>query len=68
MTAKIPTWGYHRTEAAKVFDLAPGEELPSGWHDTPAKIVAERHPFDHDGDGKPGGSLPKSRRAPKSKR
>ena len=68
MTAKIPTWGYHATEAAKVFDLAPNEALPNGWHDTPAKVTAERHPFDHDGDGKPGGSMPKRGRPAKAKR
>lgn len=31
-----PTWGYHRSEPARIFDLKEGEELPSGWKDTPA--------------------------------
>lgn len=65
MTTKLPTWGYHRTEAAKVFDLAPGEALPNGWYDSPARIP---HPMDHDGDGKIGGSLPQAQRPAKAKR
>ena len=28
------TYGYRKGEA-KIFDLKPGEELPSGWSDTP---------------------------------
>lgn len=31
----LPTWGYHATEAAKIFDLKPGEKLPAGWSDHP---------------------------------
>jgi hypothetical protein len=61
MTEKIPTWGYS-ADGAKLFNLAEGENLPPGWHDSPAKVPAKRHPFDHDGDGKLGGSLPKSQR------
>lgn len=34
--------------------------LEAGWGDTPEP----RHPLDHDGDGKPGGSLPKRRGRP----
>ena len=66
MTAKIPTWGYHTTEPAKVFHMAPGELLPQGWHDTPAKV--QQHPLDHDGDGRPGGSVPRRGRPAKGKR
>ena len=42
--------------------LQPGEVWEGG-------VIAVRDPLDHDGDGKKGGSLPKSRRgrAPKAK-
>ena len=36
---KAPTWGYHKTEPAQIFDLAPGEALPAGWADTPAAFA-----------------------------
>ena len=29
----VPTWGYHATEPARIFDLAEGRRLPAGWHD-----------------------------------
>ncbi len=74
----IETWGYHASEQPRIFDLSPGENLPEGWHDSPARIgepasepvaapvaasePAPRHPLDHDGDGRPGGSLPGPRR------
>lgn len=32
----IPTWGYHSSGDAKIFNLKPGEDLPSGWAHTPA--------------------------------
>ena len=32
----IPSWGYHKTKEAQIFDLAEGEKLPKGWADTPA--------------------------------
>lgn len=38
MSDKVPTYGYHKTEGAKIFHLEPGEALPKGWHDTPAKL------------------------------
>ena len=31
----IPTWGYKGGES-KLFNLKPGEDLPSGWADSPA--------------------------------
>ena len=34
---------------------------------TDAPVVTPKNPFDHDGDGKPGGSLPKSKRAATAK-
>lgn len=63
------------TGAFGLFDPASGYEIP---HDRPVPVprthfITERleieqlrevHPLDHDGDGKPGGSLPKSRRKP----
>lgn len=36
MAETVPTWGYCADGEAKIFDLAPGESLPSGWADTPA--------------------------------
>lgn len=35
----IRTWGYSAS-GAKVFELAPGEALPSGWVDNPGKVSA----------------------------
>jgi hypothetical protein len=37
MTGTIPTWGY-RQGASQIFELKPGEDLPKGWYDSPAKI------------------------------
>lgn len=42
----FPTWGYHETEPARIFHLKAGEDLPTGWEDTPAA-------FEKDEDGKP---------------
>lgn len=33
-----PTWGYHPTKPAEIFELAKGERLPAGWYDSPAAI------------------------------
>lgn len=41
------------------------EEVPPGWADHPSKVKSD-DPFDHDGDGKPGGSLPRKPRAKKA--
>lgn len=47
-----------RGEEAKLFH--EGDEIPAGWHDTPSKFNgADPAKFDHDGDGKAGGSAPK---------
>jgi hypothetical protein len=35
-SAPVPTWGY-RGDEARIFELAPGESLPEGWVDSPAK-------------------------------
>jgi hypothetical protein len=32
------------------------DEVPKGWEDHPSKVKPPKDPFDHDGDGKPGGS------------
>ncbi|MDV2984161.1 UNVERIFIED_CONTAM: hypothetical protein Q9R58_07590 [Methylobacteriaceae bacterium AG10] len=39
MSTTNPTWGYRPDGAAQIFDLAPGEGLPDGWHDSPACIT-----------------------------
>ncbi|WHQ72528.1 hypothetical protein [Methylorubrum extorquens] len=39
MSTINPTWGYKPDGAAQIFDLAPGERLPDGWHDSPACIT-----------------------------
>lgn len=39
MSTTNPTWGYKPDGAAQIFDLAPGEGLPDGWHDSPACIT-----------------------------
>lgn len=36
-----PTWGYRATDGtAELFHLAPGEALPAGYVDSPAKVGA----------------------------
>ena len=41
MADKItPTWGYHASQAPKVFHLTEGQNLPDGWHDHPDKAKA----------------------------
>ncbi|MTW19401.1 hypothetical protein GJ689_24735 [Rhodoplanes serenus] len=42
MSETLPTWGYRPGEA-RLFDLAPGEALPAGWADAPAR---GHHPHD----------------------
>jgi hypothetical protein len=32
-----PTWGYSKGDS-QIFDLKPGENLPSGYYDNPAKV------------------------------
>lgn len=39
MSTTNPTWGYRPNGEAQIFDLAPGEGLPDGWHDSPACII-----------------------------
>ena len=36
----VPTWGYHATEPARIFDIPEGRGLPAGWHDHPDKAKA----------------------------
>ena len=53
-----PTWGYSRTEAARIFDLAEGEKLPEGWQAAPHP---GRHPHDQElGIGTERNSIPAS--------
>lgn len=40
------------------------DDVPAGWEDHPSKVKdVKPDPFDHDGDGKPGGSRPRRKRA-----
>ncbi|MEN3229187.1 hypothetical protein PUR21_16340 [Methylorubrum rhodesianum] len=39
MSTSNPTWGYQPDGSAQIFDLAPGEGLPEGWHGSPACIT-----------------------------
>lgn len=39
MSTTNPTWGYQPDGSAQIFDLAPGEGLPDGWHGSPACIT-----------------------------
>lgn len=54
--AEWPKWLYGR-DGGQIFH-APEDVPPGDWRDTPFKA----DPLDHDGDGKPGGSLPKAKR------
>lgn len=58
----MPSWFYGPNEQKGIFD-----ECPNGWAEHPSKVKAKADPFDHDGDGKPGGSLPKAQRKPARK-
>lgn len=40
----IPTFGYHAIEGARKFELKPGEALPEGWYDSPAKCPPPPEP------------------------
>ncbi|KQO88884.1 hypothetical protein ASF36_23955 [Methylobacterium sp. Leaf90] len=35
----IATWGYKPDGSAQIFDLAPGADLPEGWHLSPTVIT-----------------------------
>lgn len=37
--ATTPTFLYHPAKGARIFELAPGEAPPPGWHDTPAAFA-----------------------------
>lgn len=60
----MPSCFYGPDGATGIFD-----ECPEGWADHPSKVKAKADAplakFDHDGDGKPGGSKPKARRGKK---
>lgn len=63
--AKIlfPGWRYGPNGELELFQRE--EDVPQGWTRTPpGPAEPKADPFDHDGDGKPGGSLPKAKRAP----
>ena len=40
MAELSPRWGYHATEAAKIFQLPLDADLPKGWYDSPAHVPA----------------------------
>jgi hypothetical protein len=55
--------------AMRVRDLArnEGAAVPKGWLQMVVRLPSVTpHPLDHDGDGRLGGSLPKSKRKPKA--
>lgn len=65
----FPSWRYGPDGASAVFERE--EDVPAGWADHPCKVKggdppaeaeeakAELAKFDHDGDGKVGGSKPR---------
>lgn len=55
MIAAWPTWMF-RGEEQRLF--LEGDEIPAGWYDRPSKFNgANPDAFDHDGDGREGGSI-----------
>ena len=58
-----PSCFYGPNGEAEVF--ASAEDVPAGWADHPSKVAKPADPFDHDGDGKAGGSRPRKKAAPK---
>lgn len=66
MTLDFDAW-FFRGQTARLFRA--GEEIPDGWRDAPSDFNgADPAKFDHDGDGEPGGSVPKRRGRPPKKR
>lgn len=70
MTSQFPAWFYGPDGQARIFDCA--EDIPAGWVDAPCKAIAAVADmaasiarFDHDGDGRPGGSKPRRKKAVK---
>lgn len=75
----FPSWRYGPGGQAQIFQSEA--DVPKGWFDHPSKLppppltantgllntfaLPPHNPFDHDGDGKPGGSLPKKRGRPR---
>lgn len=55
----FPSFRYGPGGTSAIFDCE--EDVPEGWEDHPSKVLPS-NPFDHDGDGKPGGSKPGPRR------
>ena len=55
--AQWPSWRYGPDGEAAIFDAE--DAVPAGWAEHPAKVKPD--PFDHDGDGKPGGSRPRKK-------
>jgi hypothetical protein len=71
-TVLFPGWRFGPNGECELFQRA--EDVPDGWtREHPANRAepagaARGDPFDHDGDGKPGGSLPGRRGARKVNR
>lgn len=69
----FPSWRYGPNGESAVFDNA--DDVPKGWKDAPfappaglrEQLEASVAAFDHDGNGEPGGSLPKAKRKTASK-
>jgi septal ring factor EnvC (AmiA/AmiB activator) len=57
-TKKVPTWGYHAVEPARIFHLKPGEKLPEGWADTPAAFANAQAQDAGDAAGEDSGASP----------
>ncbi len=60
MTVEInegfPSWRYGPNGEESIFTTP--EQVPAGWQDRPFATAPAASPaFDHDGDGKPGGSI-----------
>ena len=56
----FPAWFYGPDGQSAICESA--DDVPKGWADHPGKAKAKVDPFDHDGDGEPGGSKPSTRR------
>jgi hypothetical protein len=63
MSDTFPSWRYGPDGQAMICQSAA--DVPEGWSDHPSKVAEPDDPFDHDGDGEPGGSLPKEDAAKK---
>lgn len=46
----LPRWGYHKDGRSEIFNLKPGEKLPNGFTDSPAKFKSDKNSGWYEGE------------------